>query len=332
MTTNKKIKYILGIESTAHTLGIAIVDSNKNILANEKDLYTTTQGGLIPRELAEHHISMYPKLIRKALKCANLKITDISLISFSHGPGIGASLKVGLDIAKSLKVIFKKPVIGVNHCISHLTIGKLRCDAKDPILLYVSGANTQIIAYDEGKYRIFGETLDMGVGNFIDSVGRKLGFGFPGGPKIEQEAKKSKKFIELPYIVKGMDITLGGLYTNIVNRFQKDPSKKSDLCYSLQETVFAMLIEVSERALAHTNKKELLLGGGVACNKRLQEMCRIMCEERGAKFYVPENQFLVDNAAMIAWQGFLEYESGKRQDVLDTYPKQRTDDVDVTWE
>ena len=198
-------------------------------------------------------------------------------------------------------------------------------------MLYASGANTQIIAYEAGKYRIFGETLDLGVGNFIDTVARFMGLGFPGGPKIEELAKDGD-YVELPYSVKGMDIALSGIQTNIKQKLEKGFSKK-DLSYSLQETVFAMLVETAERALAHTGKNELLLAGGVACNSRLQEMCKIMCKERGCKFFVPSRDLLVDNGAMIAYLGQIMYESGVRHNLkaLDIDARQRTDQVDVKW-
>ena len=198
-------------------------------------------------------------------------------------------------------------------------------------MLYASGANTQIVGYEAGKYRIFGETLDIGIGNLLDSFAREIGLGFPGGPKIEQEAKKAKEFIELPYTVKGMDVSFGGLLTNLKQKIKKH--KKEDLCYSLQETVFSMCIEVAERAMAHTGKQELLLAGGVACNQRLQDMANIMCSERKAKCFVPERQFLVDNAAMIAWLGILMHKAGNRLHVEEgkILPYLRTDEVLVNW-
>ena len=194
--------------------------------------------------------------------------------------------------------------------------------------MHASGANTQIIAYEGKKYRVFGETLDTGIGNFLDKFARELGYGFPGGPRIYELSLKADKFIELPYVVKGMDVSFSGILTNLKNKIGK--YSEEDLAYSCQETVFAMLIETAERAMAHTNKKELALGGGVACNARLQEMAKIMCRERGAKLFVPENQYLVDNAAMIAYLGSKMYKKKKKYDI-DINPSQRTDDVGVFW-
>lgn len=334
----------LGIESTAHTFGASILETKTDqtkVLSNLWDSFSSDSGGMIPREVAEHHIKICDKVIQEALDKANVKFKDINLVSFSQGPGIGNMLRVGATAARSIAILNKIPIIGVNHCIAHLEIGNLvKKECKDPVLLYASGANTQIIAYDSGKYRIFGETLDMGVGNFIDSFGRLLNLGFPAGPKIETLAKKGQKYIKLPYSVKGMDLSFGGTYTKIMHLIQEEEKKgsltqqfKHDLCYSVQETVFAMLIEVSERAMAHIGKKELLLGGGVACNKRLQTMAEIMCKERGAKSYSLPLEFNVDNAAMIAWLGKIMHDAGVSMKIQDTgiKPYQRTDDVDVVW-
>jgi len=304
-------KICLGIESTAHTFGIGIVTEKGKVLANSIDAFRTEKGGLIPNDLAKHHEEAKAKVLNDALQKANLELKDISLVSFSQGPGIAPALLVGMKFAKYIAKKINVPLIGVNHCVAHLEIGKLLTKAKDPVLLYASGANTQIIAYESGKYRIFGETLDQGVGNFLDAFARHMGLGFPGGPKLYELSLKSKNFIELPYTVKGMDVSFGGLLTNLKHKFNSVKYKIEDLAFSAQETVFAMLVEVAERAMAHTGKNELVLGGGVACNKRLQEMCRIMCKERNAEFFVPENEFLVDNAAMIAWLGILKYKKNK---------------------
>ncbi|MEM4330912.1 MAG: KEOPS complex N(6)-L-threonylcarbamoyladenine synthase Kae1 [Candidatus Pacearchaeota archaeon] len=327
-------KYLLGIESTAHTFGISIIDENFKILCNLKDSFTTERGGMIPTEVANHHQEVKERLYKEAVEIANIDEKEIFAVAISDSPGLAPCLKVGLDFAKSLCHKLKIPLVGVNHCIAHLEIGEIS-GARDPVLLYVSGANTQIISYEGKKYRIFGETLDLGIGNFIDSFAREAGIGFPAGPKIEEIAKKGKKLILLPYSIKGMDVSFSGILTKLKNLL-KEGEKIEDLAYSLQEISFAMIVEATERALAHLQKKELLLGGGVACNKRLQEMCRIMCEERGVKFFCPEKQYLVDNAAMIAYLGLKMFNAGayyKYEDIekADFNPKKRTDMVEVLW-
>ena len=328
---------ILGIESTAHTFGIGVVDARKEckILANERATFTTESGGMIPSKVAQHHIDVSDTLISKALKKSGLKINDVDLIAYSESPGIGHSLRIGAMIARTLAKRINKPIIGVNHCIAHQEIGSAVTKAKDPILLYVSGANTQVIAFESGKYRIFGETLDIGIGNFLDSFARALNLGFPGGPKIYELGLDGKNFIELPYVVKGMDVSFGGILTNLKQKIKSGKYKPADLCYSAQETVFSMMIEVAERALAHCDKNELLLGGGVACNKRLQEMAKQMCKDRKAKCYILPNELNVDNGVMIAWLGYLMYVKGKKKSTplnkAGIRPYIRTDEVEVYW-
>jgi N6-L-threonylcarbamoyladenine synthase len=324
---------ILGIESTAHTFGIGIV-SNGKILCNVRDMYTTQKGGIIPTESAKHHLLVSEELYLKAIEEAHIDEKQINAIAISQAPGLAPCLLEGMRFAKRKALELNVPIVPVNHCVAHLEVGRIT-GAKDPVLLYTSGANTQIIAYASSKYRVFGETLDIGVGNFIDTFARHTGLGFPGGPKIMEFARNGK-YIEIPYSIKGMDVSFSGLLTNLKQKFDKG-EKIEDLSYSLQETAFAMLVEAAERALAHTGKKELLLGGGVACNTRLQEMCKIMCKERGdVKFFVPPNSLLVDNGAMIAYLGEIEFNSGikiKSQDFnkLDINPRERTDDVIVKW-
>ncbi|MEN7982081.1 MAG: KEOPS complex N(6)-L-threonylcarbamoyladenine synthase Kae1 [Nanoarchaeota archaeon] len=325
---------ILGIESTAHTFGIGIV-KNGRILSNVKRVFTTEEGGMIPLEVAKFHCENKNEIYFEALDGASIKESEIDVIAFSQGPGLAPCLLEGMKFAKELSKRLDKPIVPVNHCIAHLEIGRIT-KMHDAVMLYTSGANTQIIAYASGRHRVFGETLDVGVGNFIDNFARYAGIGFPGGSAIEKLALKGKKYIELPYSVKGMDVALSGILTNLRQKLEGGKYSLSNLAYSMQETVFAMLVETAERALAHTGKKELLLGGGVACNFRLQEMCKIMCKERGAKFFVPEKSLLVDNGAMIAYLGEIMFNNGnftkpENIDLVDIKPRQRTDDVEVSW-
>jgi len=330
---------VLGIESTAHTFGVAILEG-KTILANEKLAYTTESGGMIPAKVGLHHEAAYLPVLQQALQKSGKKLSEIQLVAFSDAPGLGHALRIGAAAARSLSLELGVPLVGVNHCIAHLEIASLVTAAADPVLLYCSGANTQVIAYDQGKYRVFGETLDTGVGNFLDTVARDMGLGFPGGPKIESLSLgaiidgRLPELISLPYTVKGMDVSFAGLQTNVLQKIQSGSYTQEDLAYSIQESVFAMLVEIAERAMAHIGKSELVLGGGVACNKRLQAMCELMCRERGAKFFCPENQFLVDNAAMIAWTGSIMHLLGGISvdpQLSKIKPYERTDEIIVCW-
>jgi len=323
-----------GIESTAHSLGIAIVSDKGgkcNILANEKHSVVTESGGLIPRELREHHQKQAVPVLKSALEKAKVKLKDIDLIAFSIGPGIGAALEVGAVVARTLSLKHGKPLLGVNHCVGHVEIGKALTGCVDPIVVYVSGANTQIIGYEKGRYRVYGETLDVGLGNLLDSFGRKLGLGFPAGPVLDGMYFGGKQYVELPYTVKGMDLAFSGLGTAAVQKIGKE--RKEDLVYSLLHNAFAMVAEVAERALAHTEKKEILLTGGVAASKALREMLGKMCEDRGAKLFVPPFEACLDNGLLPAWLGIAEYKAGNRMAVEESAvnQRQRTDSVEANW-
>ncbi|MCD6370911.1 MAG: bifunctional N(6)-L-threonylcarbamoyladenine synthase/serine/threonine protein kinase [Thermoplasmata archaeon] len=322
---------ILGIEGTAHTVGVGIV-SDERVLANVYHMYKPPQGGIHPREAANHHAEYLPKVLKEALVKADIDIKEVDGIAFSQGPGLGPCLRTVATAARVLSLKLGVPIVGVNHCIAHLEIGRFTTHAEDPVMLYVSGGNTQIISYAGHRYRVFGETLDIGIGNMLDKLAREMGVPFPGGPLIEKMALKGEKYIPLPYSVKGMDVSFSGLYTAAVKKLGKE--RKEDIAYSVQETAFAMLVEVTERALTHLHKDEVLLAGGVARNKRLREMLKIMTEERGATLHIPPDDLCIDNGAMIAYLGLLMLKHGKAMKIEETSVIQRfrTDYVEIPWE
>ncbi|MCD6381437.1 MAG: tRNA (adenosine(37)-N6)-threonylcarbamoyltransferase complex transferase subunit TsaD, partial [Candidatus Aenigmarchaeota archaeon] len=297
------------------------------------DMYRPKKGwGIHPTEAAEHHRAVSEEILKSVLEKAKLSLSDVDVIAFSQGPGLPPCLLAAMNFAKKLAKENKKPLIGVNHCIAHIEIGLLKTGAKDPITAYVSGGNTQIIGFVAGKYRVFGETLDKALGNALDTFARECGLEMPGGPKIEELAKKGK-YAELPYVVKGMDLSFSGIVTDAIRKF-KQGVPLEDLCYSLQETMFAMITEVAERALAHTGKNEILLTGGVAANKRLRKMLKTMVEDRDGGFFAVPKEFAGDNGAMIAWLGLLIARKLKKfpnLENIDINPYQRTDEVEIIW-
>jgi bifunctional N6-L-threonylcarbamoyladenine synthase / protein kinase Bud32 len=313
---------VLGIEGTAWNLSAAVFDDD--LLSLSSDPYIPVQGGIHPREAAQHHASTMKEVIARAVPDPSI----ISGVAFSQGPGLGPCLRTVATAARSLAIALGVPLVGVNHCIAHVEIGRFATGCRDPIVLYASGANTQVIGYLNERYRIFGETLDIGIGNALDKFARGFGLPHPGGPAIEALARQGT-YISLPYTVKGMDLAFSGL----VSAARDMKATIEDASHSLQETAFAMCVEVTERALAQSGKDEVLLVGGVGANCRLQEMLQQMCEERGASFFVPEKRYLGDNGAMIAYTGKIMLESGVSLPVKDSWvnPSFRSDQVEVTW-
>lgn len=322
----------LGIEGTAHTAGVGIVDESCHVLANVYDMVRPEKGGIHPREAANHHADVIVPLIRKAAESAKVGLPEIDVVAFSQGPGLGPCLRTVATAARALALTLGVPLLGVNHCVSHLEIGRGMTGCEDPALLYVSGGNTQVIAFARGRYRVFGETLDIGLGNMLDKFGREVGLPFPGGPRIEKLALGGTELLPLPYSVKGMDVAFSGPLTAALADHRAG-KRLEDIAFSIQETTFAMLTEVTERAMAHVGKDEVLLGGGVARNRRLQEMVGRMASDRGATMFVPPGDLCIDNGAMIAWTGLLMHRAGVRMKVEDTLVDQRfrTDEVAVTW-
>jgi len=327
----------LGIESTADDFGVGVSTFSGEILSNVVDTYVPPEGGIHPREAARHHADVASKVLREALRKSETRPKSLSVLAFSQGPGLGPCLRTGATVARALTSYIGIPLVGVNHCIAHIEIGKLRTGAKDPAMLYVSGGNTMVVAFESGRYRVFGETLDIALGNCLDVFAREAGLrqsvGMPFGAVVERLASDGKKLIPLPYSVKGMDVSLSGLLTASVALLKKGGWRLEDLCYSLQETAFSMVTEVTERALAHTGKRELLLTGGVGANKRLQSMIRAVAEEHGARFETVEAQFAVDNGAMIAWTGALAYSHGVVTPLEKSFVRLRwrPEEVEVPW-
>lgn len=323
----------LGFESTAHTFACGIVEKKAGrgrIVSDVRRIYRPPEGqGIHPREASRHHIECSPHVLAECLKEANLTINDIDIISYAAGPGLGPCLRVAGVVARTVSSYYNIPIYPVNHAIGHIELGKMLTGAKDPLVLLVSGGHTVLAAFKQKKWRIFGETLDITLGQLLDQFGRSLGFASPCGKKIEELALESKKYVPLPYSVKGNDVSFSGLMS-AAKKVSKD---KQDACYSLQETAFAMIGEAAERALSFTEKKELMVVGGVAANKRLSEMLRKICKRQGCRFYVSPIQYAGDCGSQIAWTGLLEASVKKGAKISETFVRQswRLDTVEIIY-
>ncbi|KAK4993795.1 putative tRNA threonylcarbamoyladenosine biosynthesis protein kae1 [Elasticomyces elasticus] len=324
------------------------------ILANLRHTYVSPPGsGFLPKDTAAHHRRWVVRLVKQAMKQADIRVEDIDCVCFTKGPGMGAPLGAVAIAARMLSLLWNKPLVGVNHCVGHIEMGRSITGAENPVVLYVSGGNTQIIAYSAQRYRIFGEALDIAVGNCLDRFARVLNISNDPAPgyNIEQMAKQGKILVELPYAVKGMDVSFSGILARIEElahrlesstQGQSEPWKdeetgevitREDLCFTLQETVFAMLVEITERAMAHVGAKQVLIVGGVGCNMRLQEMMGMMAAERGGSVYATDERFCIDNGIMIAHAGLLAWGMGFETGLDESGCTQRfrTDEVWINW-
>jgi N6-L-threonylcarbamoyladenine synthase len=244
-------------------------------------------------------------------------------------------LRVGAVIARTVAGFYKKLLVPVNHALGHIELGAMLTGASDPLVLLVSGGHTMILAFSHSRWRVFGETLDITVGQLLDQFGRALGFSSPCGNRIEQLASQSAgKYIQLPYVIKGNDVSFSGLLTAAVKLASHNKTEMADICYSLQETAFAMLAEAVERALSFTSKKEMMIVGGVAANKRLAQMLDGVCSRQDAKLFVCPIKFAGDNGAQIAWTALQTYLATKMNVQVEESTVQqswRLDTVHVSW-
>lgn len=351
----------LGLEGSANKLGVGVIKHNlgpltstnaAEVLSNIRDTYITPPGeGFLPRDTARHHRNWVNRIIKRALSDAKIRGVDVDCICFTQGPGMGAPLQSVVIAARTLSQLWNIPLVGVNHCIGHIEMGREITGAENPVVLYVSGGNTQVIAYSRQCYRIFGETLDIAIGNCLDRFARTLKIPNEPAPgyNIEQMAKRGKHLVNLPYTVKGMDLSMSGILAHIdslakdmfgkqqkklIDEETGEPITPEDLCFSLQETLFSMLVEITERALAHVNSNQVLIVGGVGSNERLQEMMKLMIQDRkNGQIYATDERFCIDNGIMIAHAGLLSYRMGQTNQLKDTVCTQRfrTDEVFVEW-
>ncbi|ATY66461.1 Peptidase M22, O-sialoglycoprotein endopeptidase [Cordyceps militaris CM01] len=337
----------LGCEGSANKLGIGVVRHtgahDTTILSNLRDTFNAPPGaGFLPKDTATHHRREFVALVRRALAAAGITDprTQLDCVCFTQGPGMGAPLTSVAVGARTLALLWGLPLVGVNHCVGHIEMGRTITGADNPVVLYVSGGNSQVIAYAEQRYRIFGETLDIAVGNCLDRFARTLAISNDPAPgyNIEQMAKRGTKLLDLPYTVKGMDCSFSGILAAVdalaaqVKAGTADFTAE-DLCFSLQETVYAMLVEITERAMAHVGSRQVLIVGGVGCNERLQAMMGQMAAERGGSVFATDERFCIDNGIMIAHAGLLAYREGFETPLAESQCTQRfrTDDVFVKW-
>jgi len=329
---------VLGIESTAHTFGVGIVSEDEPfILADARRKYQPREGGILPREVAAFFSQVAGEVVREALEEAGLSPSDLDAIAVALGPGMGPALRVGATVARALASALRVPLIPVNHGVAHIEIARFLTRLLDPVVLYVSGGTSTVATYNEGRYRVFGETLDIALGNLLDTFAREAGIAPPyvvEGKHAVDVCAESGDFIEgFPYVVKGQDVSFSGLLTAALRALRRG-ARLADVCYTLREIAFSSVIEVTERCLAHTGKKEVVVTGGVAANKLLNEKASLMAARQKARFEPIPAKYAVDNGVMIALTGLLMLRSGSptvKVEEAVVRQRWRIDRVEIPW-
>lgn len=347
----------LGIESTAHTFAASVIKypfvkssanniipwhlrkSYAKILSDSRGVYFPPKGsGIHPRNASRHHAEISSDILKQCLRESGVRIWDLDIIAYSAGPGLGPCLRVGAVISRMLASYYKKPLVPVNHALGHVELGTMLTRAHDPLVLLVSGGHTMILSFSERRWRVFGETLDITVGNLLDQFGRAIGLSSPCGDQIERLASRSSgTYIRLPYVVKGNDVSFSGLLSaakRLAERRMRVGKNIHEVCYSLQETAFAMLTETIERAISFTGKKEVLVVGGVAANERLMEMLENACVRHSSKLLMLSNKYAGDNGCQIAWVGIIDFLFRKKEIEIEksfVHQSWRIDTIDVSW-
>lgn len=326
-------RYILGVESTAHTFSVSVTSSDGKILSNAKSVYTPPEGsGIHPFEASQNHLTAAAKVVADAIESSGVTMGDLGAVAYAMGPGLGPCLRVGGVVARTLAASLGVPLVPVNHAVGHIELGCLLTGSEDPVVLLVSGGHTMILAYSARRWRVLGESLDLTLGQLLDQFGRHHGLASPCGRAIEEAAAASSNYLRLPYTVKGNDVSFSGLLTASKVLLDRGGSF-SDVSYSIQETAFAMVTEVTERALAFTGKREVMIVGGVAANRRLSGMMADMAGRHSANLTVTPLEYSGDCGAQIAWTGWLAHSCGIEVPIAESKVLQswRLDRVDIPW-
>ena len=318
---------ILGIESSCDETAVAVIRDNgdeiptilSNIVSSQFDIHKKF-GGVVPELAARSHLEKIDLITNKALEESKIKLNEIDAIAATAGPGLIVCLTVGLNFGKAFALSLKKPFIAVNHLEGHALSPKLNSKLNYPyLLLLISGGHTQYLSVEGlGKYKRLGTTIDDALGEAYDKTAKLLGIDFPGGPKIEEFAKKGdfQKFkLPKPIIKKGgCNLSFAGLKTAILRIVKniKTEQEKFDLAASFQKTIEEILYEKTKVAFQDLNKKKqntniFVVAGGVAANKGIRNKLIEVSEENNFKIIFPDINLCSDNAAMIAMVGLEKY-------------------------
>ncbi|MDD5340855.1 MAG: tRNA (adenosine(37)-N6)-threonylcarbamoyltransferase complex transferase subunit TsaD [Patescibacteria group bacterium] len=322
---------ILGIESSCDETGVALLEIKgdkfrvlANLVSSQVNIFKK-YGGVVPEIAARKHLDNLLPLLEKAMVKAKVSPKDIEAIGVVYGPGLITSLIVGIETAKTLSLVWQKPLIPVDHMKAHILANLVEGESgslvkiKYPAMcLVVSGGHTMLVSMkDENNFKTVGQTRDDAVGEAFDKVAKILGLGYPGGPIISEKAENAdKEFYKLPrpMINSGdFDFSFSGLKTAVKNEWEweqfKDKENVRKMCASFQQACVDVLVKKTIEAAKKYGVKSILLGGGVAANKELRKQLaeKIDLELKGVKFFQPELNMTTDNALMVAISAYFEY-------------------------
>jgi N6-L-threonylcarbamoyladenine synthase len=310
--------FVLSIESSCDETSIAVVKNGREVLSNEIasqiDIHTRF-GGVVPEVASRNHILCINNVLSKSLQVAGLTLNDIDAIAVTYGAGLAGALMVGVNFAKGLAFASGKPLVAVNHIKGHISANYIQNKNLEPpfICLVVSGGHTAFLRVDDYlNHTLIGSTLDDAIGEAFDKVARVVGLGYPGGPKIDKEAKKGEynlKFVKKSDLDKTYNVSYSGLKTAVINFLHKkeqagEPVRVEDVACSFEHEAVDMLVEKTVRASKEFNINVVAMAGGVAANSYLRDEMTKACKNAGLEITYPSLVLCTDNGAMIGSAGY----------------------------
>ena len=323
----KKDMYILGIESSCDETSASIVKNGTEeiatVISSQIDIHKD-YGGVVPEIASRHHVKNITIVLEECLEKAKMTMDDVDAIAITYGPGLIGSLLIGLEAAKTLAFLYKKPLIPVHHIAGHIYANSLIRPFKFPLLaLVVSGGHTELIEMtDHYKFQKLGGTLDDAIGECYDKVARVIGLEYPGGPKLDKLAKLGKKTYKLPTPLNddSYNFSFSGLKSAVINLAHNEEQRgnklnKEDLAASFQSVAVGSVISKTKKAIQDKNIKYLIVAGGVAANQVLRHEIEKLGEEMNIEVAIPPMKYCTDNATMIAAAGYYAYLDGRTADL-----------------
>lgn len=323
----KKDMYILGIESSCDETSASIVKNGTEeiatVISSQIDIHKD-YGGVVPEIASRHHVKNITIVLEECLEKAKMTMEEVDAIAITYAPGLIGSLLIGLEAAKTLAFLYKKPLIPVHHIAGHIYANSLVRPFKFPLLaLVVSGGHTELIEMTgHYKFQKLGGTLDDAIGECYDKVARVIGLEYPGGPKLDKLAKLGKNTYKLPIPLNddSYNFSFSGLKSAVINLAHNEEQRgnelnKEDLAASFQNVAVGSVINKTKKAIQDKNIKYLIVAGGVAANQILRQEIEKLGEEMNVEVSIPPMKYCTDNATMIAAAGYYAYLDGRTADL-----------------